>query len=417
VRGLTDGDIGDAVAAILDERLAPHAPWPVAVAISGGGDSLALLLAASAWAKRRGRRLLALNVDHRLQAASAGWAQACADLARRAGADFQALSWNDPRPATGLSAAARDARHRLLADAVRAAGARVILLGHTADDVAEAVLMREAGATTPSPRVWGPSPAWPQGRGLFLLRPLLAIGRGDIRDWLAAKGESWIEDPANADLRFARPRARRALSGSPRPLEAAPTPDLAPLAAACSDVAGTLVIDRHRLRDADLLAAARFTAMACLCAAGATRPPRTARLDRLTDALRGKAPLIATLAGARVQADDDLVRFMREPGRDGLATVLVQPGETIVWDGRFEVTAQRALTLAPLGGRLKRLSREDQAALRVLPPAGRAALPVVVDGERALCPLWGSVDGVTVRSLPHARLLAACSAIKREPES
>jgi len=222
-RPISASDLQATVGEVLDRRLQPAHARPIAVALSGGGDSLALLLMADAWAKRAGRTLVVLTVDHRLKPASASWTAACAATAARLGLAFQALSWEGDKPATGLPAAARDARHRLLADAAREAGARVILVGHTADDGREAARMRETGSTTPSPREWSPSPVWPEGRGLFLLRPLLALGRADLRAWLTARGETWIDDPANADLTYARPRARQELAGrsgeTPAPAE------------------------------------------------------------------------------------------------------------------------------------------------------------------------------------------------------
>jgi len=173
LEGLTGG--------VLDRRLLAKSPRPVAVALSGGGDSLALLLLVRAWAKRAGRELLVLTVDHGLQPESAAWTGTCSATATRLGLAFEALAWTGEKPATGLSAAARQARHRLLAQAARRAGARVMLMGHTADDILEARLMRARGSTTPDPREWSPSPVWPQGRGLFLLRPLLEVRRNAIR--------------------------------------------------------------------------------------------------------------------------------------------------------------------------------------------------------------------------------------------
>jgi len=143
VRRLTE--LADAV---LDRRLAQNTTAPIALALSGGGDSMALLSLAQSWATRRGRRLLALTVDHGLHAASGTWTAFAGDAARRAGADWRALHWTDEKPKTGLPAAARTARHRLLANAAREAGARVILFGHTADDVAEGEVMRPADAPT-----------------------------------------------------------------------------------------------------------------------------------------------------------------------------------------------------------------------------------------------------------------------------
>src|SRR5690606_36099049 len=142
----------------------------------------------------------------------ADWARQCGDVAERLGVAFQALRWDGAKPASGLPAAARAARHALLADAARDAGARVILLGHTGDDLIEAAAMRAEGSTVSDPSEWAPSPAWPQGRGVFLLRPMLAVRRAEIRDWLRARDESWIDDPANEDQRFARARARSTLS-------------------------------------------------------------------------------------------------------------------------------------------------------------------------------------------------------------
>jgi tRNA(Ile)-lysidine synthase len=395
----------DAVAAgVLDRRLSRVSPRPVAVALSGGGDSVALLLAAQAWARAAGRPLLALTVDHGLQAESAGWTAQCAARADALGVGFKALHWEGGKPARGLPAAAREARHRLLAEAAREAGARVILLGHTADDTLEARAMRRAGSSTPEPRDWAPSPAWPEGRGLHLLRPLLGVRRAAIRRWLTARGEAWIEDPANADPRYARARARRDLTST----DLAATPDLPlprDLAAACRmDAAGVLSLDRARLA-AEPQTAATFVAMACLCAAGTRRPPERARAERLAVQLAGADAVSATLAGARIEADGREVRFLREPGeaaRGGLASLRLAAGETGVWDGRLEI--EGPAHIGALAGQASRLSKADRGRLQAFPPKARAGLPV--DGTRLL-------DGLP---LALARLHAACGLVDREPD-
>ena len=384
-------DLGSAVGQVLDRRLRTNLPRRVAVALSGGGDSLALLLAGAEWATRAGRGLLVLTVDHRLRPESAAWTEACAATAHRLNLPFRALAWEGEKPTSGLPAAARAARHRLLADAARAAGARVILMGHTADDVLEAGLMREAGSTTPDPREWSPSPVWPEGRGLFLLRPLLGVRRADLRDWLAARGETWIDDPANEDAAFARPRARRALAGGASPSILAVAGSAGKLALACqADAGGGLAIPRPALRAADAPALARFVSAACLCAAGTDRPPRRDKVARLAARLTGDGPFTANLAGARIEADATQVRFVREPGeaaRGGLAPLRLQAGETGVWDGRFEVTAARAVEVRAEPG---------------------AALPVAVAAD-------GSVEDLPANILTYDRLLAACGAVEREP--
>ncbi|CAN7479368.1 tRNA lysidine(34) synthetase TilS [Phenylobacterium sp. LjRoot219] len=291
-QGERDG-LSAAACAVLDRRLDPTSPRPIAVALSGGGDSVALLLMAQAWAQAHGRPLVALTVDHQLRPESRAWTDACAALAARVGAGFQPLAWEGPKPAHGLPAAARAARHQLLADAARAMGASVILIGHTADDVLEGRAMRAEGATTPAPREWSPSPAWPEGRGLFLLRPLLGLRRAELRAWLAARGETWIEDPANADPRFARARARAAL-----PLDGDVELDAPPplaLAELCRHApGGAVALPRAALRAAPFEVAQRLLAIASVCAGGAARLPAAGPRGRLTEALRGQAPVAAT---------------------------------------------------------------------------------------------------------------------------
>ena len=420
MRGLSRS-VEAGVRARLDARLDRGARAPLAIALSGGGDSLALALMAAHWARVHSRPLLVLTVDHGLQPDSAAWTKTCAGTADRIGARFRALQWTGPHPSSGLPAAARQARHRLLAQAAREAGARVVLLGHTRDDIAEAGAMRAAGSSTPSPREWSPSPAWPEGRDVFLLRPLLGISRKALRDWLQAQGEIWIEDPANADSRFARSRARDALRA------AKGTPDAAcamhPERPAAADLALQvearpfgLQIDRQVLREADPGAARRVIAAACLCVAGGVRPPRGEALDRLARRLAGRDEVRATLAGALVLDDAGVITFGRTAGemrRQGVRDLRLAAGGSGIFDGRFEIEATSEARITPLEGRFSRLSKADRAALSVIPPALRGGLPgVEAPGAFLLAGTPGS--GVRIRPLAPGRLLAACGAVADE---
>lgn len=402
--------------AVLDRHLQPASPRPIAVALSGGGDSLALTLIADRWARDAGRPLLILTVDHRLQAAGADWSRTCAALAERLDRPFRSLTWDGEKPATGLPAAARSARHRLLADAARDAGARVILMGHTADDILEARRMRAAGATTPDPRTWAPSPVWPEGRGLFVLRPLLEAGRADLRGWLEARGERWIDDPANLDPRYARSRARAAPEATARPVptSAPPPPGL------WSEALGIVSLDRNGLRRAPPEASARLVAMACVCAGGGERRPAGAHLERLTARLHGPGTFVATLAGARVMADDSVVLIAREAGeagRGGLCAIDLAAEPTTVWDGRFDLTCDRpGQTVRTLSGVAARLPVDQRRRLAGLPAGARGGLPALVDADgRVTSPVLAEIPGVTATSLVGARLAAATGAVEREP--
>jgi tRNA(Ile)-lysidine synthase len=355
----------------------------LALGFSGGGDSLFLLKATLDWARPRGRPVLALVVDHQLQEGSARWTAEAVAKARALGAEARALAWTGPKPATGLPAAARRARHALLAAAAREAGACVLLLGHTASDLAESAAMRAEGSTVPDPREWSPSPVWPEGRDVFLLRPLLALSRAEIRDALAVDGETWLEDPANADLRYARARAR---AGGAE--EAASEPETAKSPPVFSiDAAGAIRLPRD--------VAAAHLAAALLCAAGTERPPRGERLQRLVQRLRGGEAFTATLAGARIEAGEMALisRDAGEAARGGLSPLTLAPGETGVWDGRWEITAgAEPLTVVALKGQASTLSSERRARLASLPAGARPSLPLIQ--RQGAAPCSPTLDGL-----------------------
>jgi tRNA(Ile)-lysidine synthase len=401
------------------ERLnAPDRP-PIAVALSGGGDSLALLHLAKAWADREGRTLIALTVDHGLQPASAGWSRFCAERAARLGIAHRTLAWIGDKPTTGVPAAARAARHALLAEAARAAGARVILMAHTADDLMEAELMRAAGASAPSPRLWSPSPAWPAGRGVFLLRPLLQRRRAELRALLEALGETWIEDPANDDPRYARTLARRRLSqcsvGVATVGEAPAPPSV--LSHVRQGLGGEFAVPRDLLSAVAPDERRRLFGALALCAAGTTRPPSAAALDRLVAKLSEPA-FTTTLAGARFQADATELLVCREAGeaaRGGLEPFDLPLGES-VFDGRFVLTAhQPGYRVVPLAGHAAKLSRAERARLGGFHATVRPGLPAIVSPSGGVtCPLLAPDDAIRAEPLGLARLRGALGAIVDE---
>jgi len=396
------------------ERLnGPDRP-PVCVALSGGGDSLSLLHLAKVWADRAGRSLVALTIDHGLHPDSGAWSRFAAGRAGRLGVTHRTLSWLGDKPSTGLPAAARNARHALLAQAARAIGARVILMGHTVDDLIEAEVMRRMGASAPSPRLWSPSPAWPQGREVFLLRPLLAHRRADLRALLAGLGESWIDDPANDDPRFTRTLARRQLGGCSG--EPASPDELTPPAgwrAIRQGLGGELTAPR------EVLAAAprRLIGAMALCAAGTTRPPTPASLDRIAERLAG-GDFTCSLAGARIEGRGERILFCREPGeaaRGDLQPADLPLGES-VFDGRFLITARRpGYRIVALRGHAPQLPPAERNRLKAIPAAARGALParVAPSGEIS-CPILAPNQGVGAAPLGLARLHAALGAVPDE---
>ncbi|MDP3403296.1 MAG: tRNA lysidine(34) synthetase TilS [Brevundimonas sp.] len=426
------------IAERLNARLQQTVRPPVALALSGGGDSMALLEVASDWARSAGRRLVAITVDHGLSPTSRDWSRTCARAAGAAGADWLERRWNGDKPVTGLPAAARRARHALIAEAAREVGAKVVLLAHTADDVAESDWMRSRGSTLGGLREWSPSPAWPEGRGLMLLRPMLGERREDLREWLGETGRDWIEDPGNADARFARSRARVALNPLPEGegLRLAERSDAPSRKGEGRGLTGTHHTPhpfaqerRHAVvrssplplgegYEVDRSVRLPDLAAMLLCASGSTTPPRGDRLERLTARLNAGEDFTATLAGARIEARGTTVTVGREAGelrRRPAPDIALQPGVSAVWDGRYEITAREPDWIVTAAiGRLNALSRPDRAIVNTIPAWARGALPVLIrDGAPAPVLAWRQAR---VRSLAPRRLSLALGETTQESD-
>lgn len=391
-------DLSGRVFERLDARLNVDDAVSIAVALSGGGDSMALLDLAVRWASSRGRRIVAFTVDHRLNPESGGWTQAAGKAAQGMGADWRALSWDGPKPSTGLPAAARQARHVLIADAARDAGAKVVLFGHTADDRAEEAWMREHGSTLGRVSEWAPSPVWPEGRGLMLFRPLLTERRETLRAYLADQELDWLEDPANVDHRFLRARARAALP-EPASEHAVVVPR-----EALADWTGMVALHR----DVD----ARTLSIALTCAAGVAGPPRGRRLSALLERIGTGEIFTATLGGARLEAGEHL-RLTREPGRERTPDVVLSPGRPAVWDGRFELMADGpGWRVTALARHMARLDPTCRAIVQSLPASVRPSLPVLIGDDPARPVLaWRAAEA---RCLVPRRLALAKGDVSHE---
>ena len=194
----------DAKRLFADWKTAPA----IVLAVSGGPDSIALMWLAARWrsALTRGPRLIAVTVDHGLRPEAAREAREVKRLARTLDLAHRTMCWTDTKPKTGLPAAARTARYRLLAQAARASGATHILTAHTRDDQAETLLMRLlrgsgiAGLAAMAPES--------QRDGVLLARPLLQVSKSQLIATLNKAKLGFADDPTNHDMNFTRPRLR-----------------------------------------------------------------------------------------------------------------------------------------------------------------------------------------------------------------
>jgi tRNA(Ile)-lysidine synthase len=288
----------------------------LAVAVSGGSDSLALTLLAARWAASQGGRVTAVTVDHGLRPEAAGEARQVKRWLKQRGIRHVTLRWRGPKPERGLPAAARGARYALLAHYCRRHGLLHLLLAHQAEDLAETFLIRLGHGSGLIGLAAMASVS--EFEGVRLLRPLLAVTRATLRATLQAQGQGWIEDPTNQDMNFERARLR------------AQMPQLHAQGIRTAAVAATAAaLGQARARIEDRIAAllahivlpadgrARFPRLLLLEAppplalqalAGLLQtigaqdyPPRGAALDRLLDWMKSGTGRGRTLAGCRVE--------------------------------------------------------------------------------------------------------------------
>jgi tRNA(Ile)-lysidine synthase len=350
------------VEAALD-RLVPGARLSgrLGVAVSGGGDSMALTAIAAGWARRHGRELAGVTVDHGLRAASAGEAAFAGAFCKRLGLAHSVLRAGPMGPGN-LPAAARDQRYRLLADWARAARVAGVLLGHTMDDQAETLLMRLArGSGVEGLSAMAPRRDW---AGVAWLRPLLGVRRKALRDWLSARGIAWIDDPTNADPAYDRVKARRALALlEPLGLTVEGLAETAArldrqrrvlLRAAAETAAVALSwggLGEARLALAPLRATERDTALRVFAetlvrVAGRRYRPRFRAVEPMLARLLAGASAGMTLGGCLVVPDLEGggVLICREPAAVAGPVPLVSP--SVIWDGRWRVTTPETLDAA-----------------------------------------------------------------------
>ncbi|SCB29560.1 tRNA(Ile)-lysidine synthase [Bradyrhizobium shewense] len=181
------------------------------LAVSGGPDSVALMWLAARWQRSlaRGPRLTVVTIDHGLRREAAREAREVKRLATELGLPHRTLRWRGAKPTTGLPAAAREARYRLLAQAARAVGASHVLTAHTRDDQAETLLMRllrGSGLAGLSAMA-----SLSERDGIVLARPLLEVPKSQLIATLRRAKVGFADDPTNRDTAFTRPRLRALL--------------------------------------------------------------------------------------------------------------------------------------------------------------------------------------------------------------
>jgi len=392
---LTLAEFGGALAALAFFETRPF----LAVAVSGGPDSLALAILADRWARERHGQICAVTVDHRLRPESGdeirrlhGW------FAARA-IRHEILVWSAHKPATGVQEAARAARYQLLAEWCREHGCLHLLTAHHREDQAETHLIRHS-ASSGADGLAGMS-AIREFADCRILRPLLGVAKARLVALLNAERQPFITDPSNRDPTFERSWLRR--TGAV-PVGA----DFATLLSGIRKLghdrvaherkcgrllaqsvilhpAGFAVLDPGIALAPSDIAEPAFQAIVAVIG-GKPYPARRERVVRLHGMLAGAACRGHTLGGCRFVHWRHRILVLRElAGAAG--PVRLAPGTSFLWDRRFIVVLPASATGAVTVGYLGRsgvvaLNRHrPQTRRRSLPRLIYPVLPAVWDQE------------------------------------
>lgn len=451
---------------------------PLALAVSGGADSMALMHMIARWAAREDVRaaydawwrtnssrlrpgfsglparpaieekplidslphVMVLTVDHGLRAEAGDEAAFVAREAAKLGLTCQVLRWEGDKPATGVQAAAREARRSLLVEAVHAElaqlsarlrehgirwkrGARTLVMAHHLEDQAETLLMRLArgsgldglrGMRARDEVMRQPTTADPVQLKAPLARPLLGVAKARLVTTLQVCGASWIEDPSNDDERFERVRVRKALrqleplgfTAEKLALSARRLADAEePLRSFVEEVLKPAHIENHHWLYgevevggplfAGMYFGVRTLRQLLLTYGGAARAPELAQMEALfhlacsPDQRTAHKRLtlggcIVEFRGGRYRA---VVRVYREGRGERLPVVRIAPGQRVDWDGkRFTVLAHRSATST---AQIRALGMQGWADLKRAvkglddlgwPAAAMATVPVIECG-------------------------------------
>lgn len=345
----------------------------LSLAVSGGADSLCLLVLFGEWSRRvswKGRAEV-IVVNHGLRQESDAEARFVVDVAKRSGYAASVLRWEGEKPQSNVQEAARTARYCLIARRMKATGAEALLLGHHLDDQAETFLDR----LTRGSGISGLSAMAADERdgpeGLRLLRPFLGVRKLRLEASLRERGQDWCTDPSNLDMKYKRSRLRNILGLLNE--EGLSVERVAETAAhirrsrdalefAVRDIvsrkvefhpAGPARLNREVFAALPDDLRLRFLNEIMTHVTGVRARPRLAKLQSLDAALNCGESLRQSLCGTMFEAGAETIWCWREPGRVPPMT-LSEFDRQGIWDHRFaySVLADRQSIDEPDGLRL-----------------------------------------------------------------
>ena len=392
----------------LMQAIGPFETRPrIAIAVSGGPDSMALCYLMVRWMRCHDGEIVALTVDHRLRSESSHEARLVGERLGVLGLTHHILTRTGPPLQTNVQAAARAARYRLLEEWCQSEGILHLALAHHQEDQAATVLLRLArgsgvrGLAAMTPVVYR--------RYIRVVRPLLTVTRTCLKATCLSHGLVWTDDPSNENEAFARVRIRRLLpllkaegigtvrlAATARSLARAGTvvqESVTTLLAKSADIHpfGFVRLDPMSLRCAPVETALRVLSYLLSVVGGRTYPPRLRQIEELHMAILAQAIHGGrTLAGCLIRPFQGGLLLCREPAAVAEPKVITAEEGCLRWDGRFLIITSRVptgLKVGALGREGWRKTAITKPALTQLPPRIGWTLPALYAANGHITPL------------------------------
>lgn len=380
----------------------------IGLAVSGGADSLGLMLLVHQWCQLCGVdvKITIYSVDHRLRNESADECRMVAGLAANLGFESRTLIWDGKKPKTGVQAAARVARYQLFAVAMEEDGVPVLLTGHHKQDQSETILMRLAHSSGISGLAGMREFSVVEGVKLF--RPLLDISHESLMDLVVEAGFVPADDPSNRHEKYERVRWRKILPqletlGIGQDVLARFSSRMGRADAALSEIAENiftknvkidqfgvyaLPLDSLELQPQEI--AIRVIEQMIRCASGRDGA-ELGQLERLYSEVLSPGFSGCVLAGCKLEIWRQNLVVFREVSKISQGPTPLSRGEEIVWDQRFvlrnfglnraEISPASSLTRSEFEAFIQDGSSANMVAVCAAPLIRGSAGKVLVLGE------------------------------------
>lgn len=388
--------------------LAPFECNPViAVAVSGGVDSLCLTLLLKKWVQDQQGHLIALIVNHGLRPESSVEALQVAKWLGEHNIEHHILSWHGHKPKTRIQESARKARYKLLEEWCKNHNILHLCLGHQADDQAETFLFRLCRGSGID-GLAGMS-AIVEKLDVRILRPLLKIKRERLQQTLLSLKQEWIEDPSNLNENYTRPRLRyiqKTLEQEGLTLESLSNTihKLSLTRAALEHQTTTLLadsfqifpsgygmLDLSQLLDVSDDIIMRILSASLTCVSGKPYPPRRIYLERLKNSIIPGIDIKGrTCWGCSIIPWRGKLLILRELSAISDQVLVDKPSNIVRWDNRFSFVFKRNLSktvmLQKLGinGWVQIVGKQPDLQKKLIPARVRHTLPALWHGDKVV---------------------------------